>query len=198
MSVEYGTNRGRTHFEAQFAQLAFQLVVAQSGVVPRHAENHCSSSASIGERPKRFFCWNVHLRRTISRCQLITFAGLNSRTLSSSAWREWLALCFNRKAKATSGTFCQRGICGPHSCFRSTIRSCCRINKISRSFSSSVIQLTTARSNTKSHTNRITRKNIFPHLHVSLPNKNPASLAYLWGFSRNSASGLGRSISRMD
>ena len=39
MPLEYNANRGWTHFEAQFAQFTFQFVIAQSGVIPRHAEN---------------------------------------------------------------------------------------------------------------------------------------------------------------
>ncbi len=140
---------------------------------------HCSSSASIDGRPGCRFCLNVHLHRTISRCQPRTVAGLNSRTLSSRAWREWLTFCFNRRTRDTSGTFCQRGICGPRSCFRSMIRSCYRSNRISRSFSSFVIRPTAARSNTKSQTNKITRKNIGP----SLPfQTKPRKLSLLVGF----------------
>jgi hypothetical protein len=81
-----------------------------------------SSSLSMGGRPGFLPCLNVHLRRTKSRCQPITVSGLNNRILSSSASRVSLTLSFTRTANAASGTFCHRGICGPRSCFRSTIR----------------------------------------------------------------------------
>lgn len=55
-------------------------------------------------------------------------------------------------------------ICGLRSCFRSTMHRRCRSSRISGSFSSPVIRLIAARSNTKSHTNKSARKNNNPSL----------------------------------
>jgi hypothetical protein len=96
---------------------------------------HPSQSLSMGGRPGLRPGLNVHLRRTRSRCHPITVSGLNSRTLSVSLVRAWLAWSFTRTANTASGTFCHPGICGPRFGLRSTIRSCWRSSMISKSFS---------------------------------------------------------------
>ena len=109
----------------------------------------------------------------------ITVADLNNRTLASSAVRPFLARSFSRIANTVRGTFCHCGICGPRSCFRSTIRSCCLNSKSSSSFSSSPSRLTASTSTRNSHTNRTTRNTIVASALCSAPHKKPCQFTSL-------------------